>query len=101
MIRHIVWWTLKPEAEGRCAAENAVIIKRQGEALLGKVPGLNSLELSIRMEEGTTEDCGLVLCSTHDDMAALQAYLEHPLHQELSDLIGACRLTRRAINYEI
>ena len=23
MIRHIVWWTLKPEAEGRSAAENA------------------------------------------------------------------------------
>ena len=34
MIRHIVWWTLKPEAQGRPAAENARLIKEQGLALL-------------------------------------------------------------------
>ena len=33
MVRHIVWWTLKPEAEGRTAAENAKLIKQRLEAL--------------------------------------------------------------------
>ena len=35
MVRHIVWWTLKPEAEGRTAAENAKLIKQRLEALRG------------------------------------------------------------------
>ena len=36
MVRHIVWWTLKPEAEGRTAAENAKLIKQRLEALMGQ-----------------------------------------------------------------
>lgn len=36
MVRHIVWWTLKPEAEGRTAAENAKLIKQRLEALMGR-----------------------------------------------------------------
>ena len=38
MVRHIVWWTLKPEAEGRTAAENAKLIKQRLEALMGQIP---------------------------------------------------------------
>ena len=46
MVRHIVWWTLKPEAEGRTAAENAKLIKQRLEALMGQIPSLKSLEVS-------------------------------------------------------
>ena len=46
MVRHIVWWTLKPEAEGRTAAENAKLIKQRLEALMGQSPSLQSLEVS-------------------------------------------------------
>ena len=46
MVRHIVWWTLKPEAEGRTAAENAKLIKQRLEALIGQIPSLKSLEVS-------------------------------------------------------
>lgn len=37
MIRHIVWWTLKPEAEGRSAAENAELMKKAVRGLVGKL----------------------------------------------------------------
>ena len=43
MIRHIVWWTLKPEAEGRTAAENPALMKQRAEALRGQIPGLLSI----------------------------------------------------------
>ena len=46
MIRHIVWWTLKPEAEGRSAAENAELMKKAARGLIGKIPGLLSLDIS-------------------------------------------------------
>ena len=38
MVRHIVWWTLKPEAEGRTAAENAKLIKQRLDCLLYTSP---------------------------------------------------------------
>lgn len=38
MIRHIVWWTLKPEAEGRSAAENAELMKKAARGLIREDP---------------------------------------------------------------
>lgn len=101
MIRHIVLWTLKPEAEGRGAEENAALITRRGEELRGKIPGLRTLELSHTFLRSTTMKVQVVLCSTHDDEAALKAYNDHPLHQEFSKLVGACRESREAVDYEI
>lgn len=101
MIRHIVWWTLKPEAFGRSAAENAAIIIERGEALRGKIPGMHSLEISHTFLGSTTVDVQVVLCTTHDDEAALKVYGEHPLHKEFGELIGACRATRQALDYKI
>ncbi|MDE7126740.1 MAG: Dabb family protein, partial [Bacteroidales bacterium] len=45
MIKHIVMWKLKPEAEGRTAAENAQWMKEHLEGLLGVVPELLSCEV--------------------------------------------------------
>ena len=46
MVRHIVWWTLKPEAEGRTAAENTKLIKQRLEALKGQTPSITSPDLA-------------------------------------------------------
>ena len=40
MIKHIVLWKLKAEAEGATAAENGKKIVEKFKALEGKVPGL-------------------------------------------------------------
>lgn len=101
MIRHIVWWTLKPEAEGRSAAENAKLIKEQGLALLSKVDSLKSIEISYELQPTTTMPVHLVLVSTHDDMAGLKAYAEHPEHLKLGTLIKAAADSRQAIDYAI
>ncbi len=101
MIKHIVWWTLKPEAEGRDAAENALRIKDMGEALNGKIPGLLSLEISQRVKDGSTVSAELVLQSTHNTQEALQGYAVHPLHLELAAVIKACTEKRQCLDYEI
>ena len=56
MVRHIVWWTLKPEAEGRTAAENAKLIKQRLEALMGQIPSLKSLEVSYDLHHAGQRD---------------------------------------------
>ena len=56
MIRHIVWWTLKPEAEGRSAAENAELMKKAARGLIGKIPGLLSLDISGNYNPWTLPD---------------------------------------------
>ena len=45
MIRHVVLWKLKEQAEGRSKMENAKMIKVQLEALPGLVPEIRRLEV--------------------------------------------------------
>lgn len=99
MIRHLVWWTLKPEAMGCTAAENAQKIKQHGDALLGQIPSLKFLEISLDIQPSTTMPAQVILHSTHVDMAGLKAYAEHPLHLELVELIKATTDSRQAIDY--
>ena len=93
MVRHIVWWTLKPEAEGRTAAENAKLIKQRLEALMGQIPSLKSLEVSYDFLPTCT-------MTTHDDAEGLKAYAEHPAHVAVGkELIKLVTESRQAIDY--
>ena len=47
MVRHVVMWKLKDEAEGASKAENAVKMARMLEGLVGKIGGLLKLEVGI------------------------------------------------------
>ena len=101
MIRHIVWWTLKPEAEGRSAAENAELMKKAVRGLVGKIPGLLSVDISGTVLGSSTMPAELVLHSTHTDEEALKAYAVHPLHLECGKLMKAVAESRQALDYEI
>lgn len=100
MIRHLVWWTLKPEAEGRTAAENAALMKARLEALMGEVPSLKSIEVSYEFLPSSTQPVQVILMSTHDDAAGLKAYAEHPKHVAVgTELVKLVTETRQAIDY--
>lgn len=100
MIRHLVWWTLKPEAEGRTAAENAKLMKERLEALMGEVPSLKSIEVSYEFLPSSTLPVQVILMSTHEDAAGLKAYAEHPKHVAVgAELVKLVTETRQAIDY--
>ena len=101
MIKHIVWWTLKPEADGRSAAENARRIKEMGEALAGKIPGLLSIEISTVIKESSSMAAAVALQSAHHTVKELQEYAVHPLHLALVDVIKVCTDGRQCLDYEI
>ncbi|HMK43613.1 MAG TPA: Dabb family protein [Dissulfurispiraceae bacterium] len=99
MIRHIVMWRLKDEAERASKAENAQKMKQMLEALNGKIPGLLKLEVGIDFSK--TEASGdAVLYSEFPDRAALDAYMAHPEHQKCVQFLKGIVAERRLVDYE-
>ncbi len=96
MIKHIVFWQLKDEAEGNTKLENAKIIKQRLEALNGKIDGLLNLEVGIN-ENGGEYDAALV--SDFESMDALKAYAVNPLHVEIQNFVAKVRVSRAAVDY--
>lgn len=101
MIKHIVWWTLKEEAEGRPALENGRKAIEMFEGLSGQIESLISLEVSLAIEDTTTVEAHLVLQSSHKDMEGLSAYADHPKHLEAVDFIKKIVSSRQAIDYAV
>ncbi len=97
MVRHIVFWKLAEEAEGKSKWENAQIIKTQLEALVGKIPGLLSAEVGIN-ENGGEYDAAL--SSEFENMEALRAYDIHPEHQKVREFVTKVRVSRTAVDYQ-
>ena len=63
MIKHIVLWKLKDEAEGRSKIENAHLMKTKLEALPLLITELNAVEVGINMfdnKEASISDLVLI-----------------------------------------
>lgn len=100
MIRHIVWWTLKPEANGKDAAANAKIISESWKELRS-IASCRSVDVSVKIKAGTTVPCQVVLVSTHDGEKELDAYKKDPVHVKFAEQITAVAASRNCIDYEI
>ena len=100
MVRHIFWWSLKPVAAGRTAADNAMLTKPRPEALMGQIPSLTSLDVSSYLLPNCTMPVNVILMTTHDDAEGLKAYAEHPAHVAVGkELIQRVTESRQAIDY--
>lgn len=100
MVRHIVMWTLKEEAEGAVAKDNAAKMKTMLEALKGQIEGLRHIEVSYDIIAADPE-CHIVLCSEHDDNDALNFYQNHPEHQACTPFVKKVTSGRKAVDYEV
>lgn len=100
MIRHIVWWTLKEEAEGRSAAENAQRLV-DASAILQGISSVRAVEVSCSIQPTSTVPAQVVLQSVHDDMAALKSYADDPLHLEFAAKVKAVCASRQALDYAV
>ncbi len=101
VIKHIVWFTLKEEAEGATAAENAVEMVRMLRGLVGRISSLKQLEVSSEVLDTSTEEVGVVLQSVHDDVEGLHTYAVHPEHQKCVAFIKKVIASRKVIDYVV
>jgi hypothetical protein len=73
-LTHAVIFTLQDAADTPEAAQRL-------RAMAGRIPALQSIEVGTTVREG--EAPHLLLITTHEDLAGLQAYNDDPVHQEL------------------
>ena len=101
MIKHIVMWRLKDQADGVHKRENARRLKSKLEALGTKIKELRFVEVGINFN---TSDAAfdVVLYSEFDNKQALQDYQKHPEHQKLiKDFLDKVRIDKKVVDYEI
>lgn len=99
MIKHIVFWKLKDEADGRTRAENARKLKQDLESLRGAIPGVQVVEVGLNVN---TSDAAydVALYSVFSDQAALDSYQRHPKHQEIVAFLAKVRSARVLVDYQ-
>lgn len=98
MLRHIVMWQFKDEAEGKTKAENCLFIKKQLEALPAKIPFLRKLEVGITVYS-TAMSADMVLITEFDSKENLDAYAVHPDHMKVKEYISKVRTSRMVADY--
>ena len=101
MIKHIVFFRLKEEAEGKSKLENARTIKAGLLNLLNLIPCLRSEEVGINIPNAANTDFDICLECTFDTWDDLRTYANHPEHLKVAGFIGRCKSARSAVDYEI
>ncbi len=83
MVHHVILWKLKESLAVEEKKQVAEEIKEHLEALVGKVPGLQKLEIVINEMESSNAD--VMLDSILESKEALEGYQSHPDHVEAAN----------------
>lgn len=94
MVHHIVMWKFKPEINEEQKPALKQAMKENLTALVGKVPGLVSLEFVDSPISSSTHDIALV--STLEKKEDITVYGSHPAHVEVADTYVRPYVTERA-----
>lgn len=100
MIKHIVMWTLKDEAEGAGKAANARKMKDLLSALPPLIPCLRELEVGVDVFAASPA-CDVILYTVFDTRADLDAYQVHPEHQKVVGFVKQVAASRSVVDYEV
>ena len=100
MIRHIVMWTLKDQAEGHDKAINLEKAKTLLLSCAQVVPGIRTFEVATATPG---MDCthDLVLHMLVDDAQVLANYQNHPDHLAIKPFMKSVVLERRCMDYPV
>lgn len=83
MVNHIVMWKFKPEIEEAKKPELKKAMNEQLSALVGKVPGLLTVEFVENPISSSTHDIALV--TTLEKAEDIAVYATHPDHVHVAD----------------
>ena len=83
MVHHIVMWKFKPEIEENKKEELKKAMEENLTALVGKIPGLLTLEFVACPFGSSTHDMALV--STFEKEEDISVYAKHPAHVAVAD----------------
>lgn len=99
MVRHVILWQLKEEYSESEKETIKAEIKSGLEGLLGKIPGL--LSLQVQTEGLASSNADLMLDSSFTDEDALKGYAVHPEHVKVAEQkVRPYTKTRVCMDYE-
>lgn len=100
MLKHIVMWKLKDNAEGKTKEENAKRIKNMIERLQGIIPELLKAEIGFNVSK-SDRAFDIVLYSEFENEDTLDVYRKHPEHQKVVDFLSKVNTEVCAVDYYI
>ncbi|MDB1955826.1 Dabb family protein [Clostridium tertium] len=100
MIKHIVMWKLKENAEGNTKEINSLEIKRQIESLKERIDKVLELEVGINFEE-SSQAYDVVLYSIFHSKDDLNYYQNHEEHLKVVNFIKKVIEERIVVDYEV
>ena len=100
MIKHIVMWNFKDEAEGMQKPEILAKVADSLNALKGKIPVLRDLEVGASVTSGDMHyDMALIV--TVDKPEDLPVYANHPEHLKVLEFMNKVRIARAVADIEV
>ncbi|ABO35006.1 Stress responsive alpha-beta barrel domain protein [Methanococcus maripaludis C5] len=99
MIKHIVMWKLKDNANANEKLENAKIIKTNLEALKEVIPEIKYIEVGIDSKK-FENNYDVVLVSEFGNFEDLDVYQKHPSHLKVGKFVKSVAELRTAVDYE-
>jgi len=100
MIKHIVMFRLKAEAEGNTKVDNSKKIKEILEALPDKISQIKLYEVGINFSE-LPSSADICLISGFHSVEELNEYKKHPDHQKALEFILKVIDESRVVDYEV
>ena len=100
MIRHVVMWKLKENAEGKTKQENMEIIRDALFSLVSKIPQIKRMEIGFDCSF-TDASMDLMLLTEFDTKEDLAFYAVHPDHVAVAAYVKKVVLTRVVLDCEI
>ena len=99
MIRHVVMFKFKEEADGKTKMENVLATKAMLDALPAKIPQILASTVEIGAEGANPENADLILISDFESFETLNEYIVHPDHKAVGAFMRPLRESRAAVDF--
>ena len=86
MIKHVVMWKFKTEAEGKTKLENMEELKRQLLALVPLIPQIKKMEIGFDITHSEFS-ADFMLSTEFESVEDLKIYAVHPDHLKVSGFV--------------
>jgi len=100
MIKHIVMWKFKEEAEGRSKLENMKLVRDRLYALVPLVPEIKAMEIGFDFGN-TPMSYDMMLYTEFETKEALNVYAVDSEHAKVKAIVAATTQARVVLDYEV
>ena len=100
MIKHIVMWKFKSEAEGKSKEENMNLVKDSLYALTSIIPEIKKMEIGFDITHSEMS-YDMVLLTEFENTEEMKTYATHSEHLKVSHYVRRVIESRVVLDYEM